>query len=327
MFVISPFFICSKEGEEMVKVSVLVPTHNSARYIDQCMMSLVNQTLENIEIIVCDNGSTDRTREILERYAKKCDKVKVLLQEDKGQANSCNRMLREARGEYVAECDSDDFVSFTCYEKLYEAAKKHKADCVRCGFFGVWDDGRLQPNQVMVDDWCDKPINPLKLEEDHYPLVFGRMNALWAGLYKRTFLLNNGLFYREGKNFEDTSLEYKIRASAKRYVFVNEFPYYYRQDNPNCGRKTIHDIFAINEQFEEITRFTKENNLPFGGYMNVNRYYTYMWALSRIGDVKEQEEFLKRAGKDFRENPADNRYFHNDTDRLRYEIIKNSWRE
>lgn len=302
------------------KVSVIVPCYNAEKYISQTIECLANQTLKDIEIIVIDDGSTDRSGELLDLYAGMYDNMTVVHQPCISQANAMNRGARLARGEYIAECDADDFVSPQMYEKLY-AASDGKADVVRCGYFGVWDTGHIQPNPLNIPEKYLK-VDPHALKGKEQAVVFGKVVLIPAGIYRREFILDNQLFWREdGQNYEDTCLSYKIRAMAHDYRFLNENLYYYRRGNPTSGSATIKDENAIREQYEEIERFSKEHDLPHMDYMDARRYYDYIWSLKRTPDER-RVDFIMNCMNDFREHPAPREYFNTDEDFRNYCIIK-----
>ena len=306
-------------------ISVILPCYNAEKYLQQALDSLVNQTLERMELICVDDGSTDRSGEILDIYAEKFpDLVKVVHQECISQANAVNRGAKMAQGEYIAECDADDFASILMYQKLYEAAN-HEADVVRCGFFGVWDNGKTQPNPVCREAGT---YDPHKLEPEHMGIIFGKMVLLPAGIYKRSFIEENGLYWREeGQNYEDTAVSFKIRMTATDYRFIPDILYYYRRGNAGSGTATIKDEFAICEQYEEIERYCKWHGWPFMEYMDVRRYYDYMWSLQRTPDERKAD-FLMKCMDDFRKHPAKRDYFNSDEDFRNYCNIKyGSWVE
>lgn len=309
-----------------VTVSVVVPAYNAENYIRQCMDSLVNQTLHGMEIVCVDDGSTDDTGKILDEYAAIYPNVIVLHQECISQANAVNRGARFARGEYIAECDADDFVNLQMYERLYRLAE-HKADAVRCGFMGVWDNGRLQPNPLNVSKELTI-TDPHTLVGKEKALVFGKMVLIPSGIYKRSFILDNELFWREGgQNYEDTCVSFKIRATARDYRFLDECLYYYRRGNPGSGSATIRDEFAICEQYEEIERYDAAHGGLFMDYMDCRRYYDYMWSLSRTPEER-RGKFVLKCMEDFRNHPAKREYFNNDDDFRAYCLIKyGAWLE
>ena len=318
-----------------IKLSVIVPVWNAEAYIEQTLCSLLNQTLDGIEIICIDDGSTDSSGQILDYYASRFPNITVVHQEDLGQANAVNRGLRMAQGEYVAECDSDDFVALTCYEKAYKLATDPKfdrhADAVRFGWYGIYDDGSLEPMFYNAEDeYFGIPICPTELSDYECGIVFGRMAALFSGIYRREFLLENELFWREGHNFEDTCVEFKVRALAKDYRLIKEPLYYYRRNNPNSGNNTIFDDDAIFEQFDEIDRFIDEHHLEhLHGIMNAMRYMTICkWALPR-GEMTKQRvsDMFEKMEKDFAVRPTEYYYLPTQKDWLNYNIIASGlWR-
>ena len=321
---------------EEIKLSVIVPVHNNEAFLPQTLESLTHQTLDGIEIICIDNGSTDGCLDILKSYEAVYPNISVYAQKDMGQAYSMNRGLRLARGEYVAECDSDDFVTLTCYEKAYALATDPKyenhADAVRFGWYGIYSDGRLEPMYMLApDEYYGVPICPTELQSDETIIVFEKMAALFSGIYRRQFLLDNKLFWREHTNFEDTCVEFKVRALAKDYRLIKEPLYYYRRENPNSGNATIFDDDAIFEQFEEIDRFIDGHNLGhLHDVANAMRYMTLCkWALPR-GELTTDRirTMYERMEKAFAEHPTKHYFFPDIKDWFNYNLIKSGlWKE
>ena len=310
------------------KVTVIVPCYNAIDYIRECMESLVHQTLKDIEIIVVDDGSDDGTERVLDEYARNFDNLIVVHQECISQANAWNRGLRMATGDYVAECDADDFCNIQMYELLYTISDG-EADAVRCGFFGVFPDGSLKKNPPMIRQEHLR-VNPHELDPKDLSVVFGRMHILPAGIYKRQFLLGNGIFWREGgQNYEDTLVEFKIRSTARDYRYTNDCLYYYRRGNPNSGTSTLQDEDAIIEQYEAIEDWNNKHGKPeFMNYMDARRYYDHMWMLQRIPEDDRKVEFLTKMMYAFRKHPARREYFNSDEDWRNYCIIKHgAWIE
>ena len=122
----------------MAKVSIIVPVYNVEKYIEKCLNSLVNQTLEDIEIILVNDGSTDKSQTIIEQYQKKYpDVIKAYSTKNGGAAKARNYALEHVTGEYIGFVDSDDYISEEMYEKLYNQAKKENADIVCCNYYRV----------------------------------------------------------------------------------------------------------------------------------------------------------------------------------------------
>ena len=131
-------FVCNfvrELGERMAKVSVLIPVYNTAKYLQKCLDSVINQTLYDIEIVCINDGSTDESRFILEEYAKKDIRIKVHNKENGGLVAARKTGLELATGEYIGFVDSDDWIEPDMYEKLYNLASQYNADLITCGYY------------------------------------------------------------------------------------------------------------------------------------------------------------------------------------------------
>lgn len=129
----------------MPKVSIIVPCYNVEQYLDRCVESLINQTLRNIEIILVDDESPDRVPQICDEWACRDSRIRVVHKKNGGLGMACNSGLNVASGDYIAFCDSDDYVDLNCYEILYEAAVLNKVDAVYSGIKRVTENGLVIP--------------------------------------------------------------------------------------------------------------------------------------------------------------------------------------
>ncbi len=128
-----------------MKVSIIIPVYNMEKYLDECLESVVNQTLKNIEIICINDGSTDKSLDILRKYEKKYSNIMVINQENLGVGNARNVGLKLAKGEYIFFLDSDDYIEFDALERCYAEAKQHKLDVV------LLDSKKLC--EIKTDEW------------------------------------------------------------------------------------------------------------------------------------------------------------------------------
>lgn len=119
----------------MTKVSIIVPVYNVVDYLSDCLESLVKQTLDDIEIICVNDGSTDSSLIVLEKYEKQYDFIKIINQRNKGLASARNVGIAAAKGEYLGFVDSDDWIDMEFYEKLYEAARRHNTDIAAAKYY------------------------------------------------------------------------------------------------------------------------------------------------------------------------------------------------
>ena len=110
----------------MCKVSVIVTVYNTEKYVEECIISLINQTYKNIEVILIDGGSTDKTPEICHEYEKEYENIRVVHKENEGVSAARNRGIEEATGDYILFVDGDDWIDFDCVEKMYDVAEKNQ---------------------------------------------------------------------------------------------------------------------------------------------------------------------------------------------------------
>lgn len=219
----------------MPKVSVILPSLNVAVYIRETIESVINQTLQEIEIICVDAGSTDGTLEILQEYAEKDSRIKIIHSDKKSYGYQMNIGMQAALGEYIGIVETDDYIERDMYEILYDTAAKNNADIVKSDFdmFTTMEDGRRlfcnyslkRLNQVVYDTVysCDAYLDG-KAKVECY---------IWNAVYKREFLEDFGVKFNEtpGASFQDFGFKFQTSLFAKRIVAVNQSFYRYRRDN------------------------------------------------------------------------------------------------
>lgn len=243
------------------KVSVVIPVYNVAPFLRQCLDSAVNQTLKDIEIICVNDGSTDSSPEILQEYAAKDPRVKIINKENSGYGASMNRGLKMASGEYFAVLESDDFCMLDMYETLYRTAKQFDADIVRSDYFDYTT--RNQQITLKVQQMSQKysyyyrPICPND-EQDVYLFVMHN----WTGIYKMNFLRENNIMYNEtpGASYQDNGFFFQVFSMAKKLVYVPRPFYCYRIDNAGSS---IHDpkkADAMTREYKYIREFLHQHS-------------------------------------------------------------------
>lgn len=213
------------------KVSIVVPVYNAEAYLRECLDSLVNQTLRDIEIIVVDDASTDGGKDIVRQYAAR-DKRIVLVEHavNEGVGQTCNDGLERATGEYVTVLDSDDIAFSHAYGSLYHAAMIHDADCVRCSCLKYYPPPHMHQSLFwgLPDDMVGRLLNP----DEVSCFLDLLMNKHWAGIYRRRIVANHGVRYLKKR----TSIDYGFTGTffiiAESMFCLNEPLFYYRQMNP-----------------------------------------------------------------------------------------------
>lgn len=268
----------------MVKVSVIVPVYNTERYLRRCLDSLVGQTLEELEIILVDDGSTDSSLQILREYEIEYpDRVKVYTKANGGQATARNLGVRESKGSYIGFIDSDDYVDTKMFEMMYRAAEEDQCDLVECHYHYLIEEGKKTRELKTRGD--------IRQYKDQKDMFINTQASPCNKLYRREVLLQSGVNFTEGFIYEDTAFYIKTIPFIKKERFVNEPLYYYflrssSTMNANKSRK-VGNIFPV---IEDILNFYKDNNF-YEAYQKELEYFCVKIllcsSLSRIGRIKD----------------------------------------
>lgn len=247
---------------ENIKVSVLVYVLNDREHIQRCVNSVINQTLQEIEILVIDGGSVDGTLEAVKTISENNSKIRIL-PSSPGVGFQFNTGLQAARGEYIGICESDDYLLPDMYEKQYKTAKKYQLDMLRADskHFIETKEGEvaffvaLSKKQELYDCILD-------LTKDNRILQLG-VNSFWSGLYRRQFLLEQKLFMNEtrGAAYQDTTFSFLSSVKAKRVMLSQEAFYCYRLDNPNSSVNRPQKITMLMEEYRLLKQRLKEEGL------------------------------------------------------------------
>lgn len=243
------------------KISIIVPVYNTESYLEECLDSILAQTLKDIEIICINDGSTDRSQDILERYAEKDKRVKVLVKENGGQSSARNLGVNAATGEYVGFVDSDDFIDPEMMEKLYTRAKETDADIAICDFY-LYNHKTAETGEFRDQLLYLRLKNKVVTLEDEPQLV--SCIAIWDRIRKRSLLEENNIRFAEGLVYEDHLYTIEELVKARRVILTPEKLYYYRKfggasttDREVKNDKFKSDYLEIHRRIQTILR--KEN--------------------------------------------------------------------
>lgn len=290
----------------MALVSVIVPVYNTAKYLKQCIKSLLKQTLSDIEIICVDDGSTDASAQIIDGFAKRNKNIKVIHKSNAGYGHTLNAGIKNASGEYIGVVDSDDYVSADMYDTLYRSAKENDLDFIKSDFYEI-RAYRGKVYKKIITGFDDKTIynrvlNPSQTIE---AFNFITMNV-WTGLFRRSFLKKNNLRFNEtpGAAFQDSGFWFQTLCSAERVMFTDEAFYRYRKDNPKSSVNDPTKVYDIVREYNYIKRFLVSRPAKYKLFFEtfvVQKYYAYMDAYMRIGEEFKQE-FLCKCAQEFSED-------------------------
>ncbi|MBQ2944474.1 MAG: glycosyltransferase [Ruminococcus sp.] len=284
--------------------SIIVPMYNVEKYIGECIESLQSQSMKDFELIVVDDGSEDKSAQIVRSFAEKDSRVVLLKKENGGQSTARNFGLRHAKGEFVIFIDSDDFITRDDYlQTLFDKIQKTDADVVmyrynkfyenrnpqleKCGysFFGVTDI--TEPSRLI----------PMLVQRDAY------YGSAWTKTVRRSLLLKNNIEFDEELRCEDIDWSYRIMEKAKRIACVDKEFLAYRQREGSvtkvCTLKNAEDFLFTLEKYKkryESSETEIDENLRKGLLSSLAKYYANLFL--SYGRVKNKEKkYLKKRMK------------------------------
>lgn len=268
------------------KVSVIMPIYNVEKYLQQSLLSVIHQTMRDIEILCINDGSTDSSGKILEYYSEKDSRIRIVTTPNKGYGHAMNIGLREAKGEYIGIVEPDDYVDTRMFEYLYDMAKIQGADIVKADFYRFTTplNGKMiKYYQSVVDE--DTYYNRL-LHPEEYKKIFRFVMNIWCGIYKRKLIIDNNIYFNEsaGAAFQDNGFWFQTLCFCKAIYFV-KIPFYMnRRDNVNSSVNNLGNLYAINNEFQYIKRFLLSRpelkDIYLVGYQ-IKKYQTYKFNISR----------------------------------------------
>ncbi|MBR2179778.1 MAG: glycosyltransferase [Selenomonadaceae bacterium] len=288
----------------MPKVSILIPIYNVEKYLRQCLDSVVNQTLKDIEIICINDGSTDNSLEIIKEFATKDSRIKIINKKNTGYGHSMNCGLEISQGEYIGIIESDDFADLNMFEVLYNHAKNSNAEIVRSNHFEQIDE-HSKFIEVLREDLYNQIFTPRL--QDYY--FFSRQVAVWSGIYKRDFLSKNEINFTEtpGASYQDISFAFKAFSCVDRLLLIKDAFVHYRVDNPNSSVKSKQKVYCIFDEFDEIEKFLLKRKEFYNPcryiFESMIKFQRCEYHFSRIDD-QFKFDFLQRMSKEFQKDNA-----------------------
>lgn len=259
-----------------LKLSIIVPVYNVENYIEKCLRTLVNQTIDNYEIIVVVDGSTDNSINIIKEYKEKYPNIVTFYEtENYGLSAARNYGLGKAKGEYIGFIDSDDYVTLDMFEKLYNHAISNCCDIVVCDYYKITNKKRKKIELGITN-------NDTKEEE----ILKSRPYA-WNKLYKKSLFEKYNIYFPEGLIFEDICTIYPLLLQAKKIGYVNEVMYCYIYNrNDSIMKKKTRDDLSIIKILTILNDYCKKNGL-FNQYNNLLCEINVRHIYYRIKEIKK----------------------------------------
>lgn len=292
-----------KDSVTAPKVSVIVPVYNARAYIRDCLDSLLAQTLQDIEIICIDDGSTDSSASVLCKYAARDSRMVALSQTNAGYGATINKGISRARGRYVGIVEADDFVDAVCFEQLYATAEQHGfPDIVKANHYR-YRDGKDALCENFPDRLCGQLLD-VSQEAAHLVLT---VPAVWAAMYRRDFLEEAHIRCREtpGAAFQDTGLVIKSWIAAKNVVLIHDAFLHYRYHDQGQSVAGTEHALSVCDEWHEIDAYVRahpELNARYeirAACLAAKCFQTYCWNLQRFGKAAPWR-FVWQAACDYR---------------------------
>ncbi len=250
----------------MVKVSVVVPVYNVENFLRECLDTIINQSLKDIEIICVNDGSTDSSLDILYEYQEKDDRISVFSQENGGHAVATNVGMKKATGKYLFLMDSDDILELNALEDTYNLAEEKNVDFVIFKAINYDDinDKYYETENYSMNKVYNRVKDDVFTYEDVEDLMFNMSVTPWSKLYRRDFIEKHDIIFPEGLIFEDNVFFWKVLFNAKRICFYDEFLFKRRwypfSSTTNGDLRFLSSISVINlvwDVFNEFNLFEK----------------------------------------------------------------------
>ncbi|THD32817.1 MAG: glycosyltransferase [Flavobacterium johnsoniae] len=286
------------------KVSIIIPVYNSKKFIDECVKSLVNQTLKEIELIFVNDGSTDNTVEILKNYQKSDPRIIIISQENQGISRARNTGLGIAKGEYIGFCDHDDYINNDMFEILFNIAVNEDVDIVVSKTILGRDNKEIIKKTVFPADviydkkFIQEKIIPNLLEkEDLFPV--------WNKIYRRSLIESNEIKFPANRDIEEDNMFnlYAFNKSDKAY-FVDYGGYHFREMEVSESRKYIEkDYFKYalekyNFDYKGVCGLQMESNqienLKAIRFMRRIFYLTFACAIEKGNNIQEKYQYISK---------------------------------
>ena len=250
-------------SQEKALISIIIPVYKVEKYLEKCIQSLINQTYENLQIILVDDGSPDNCGKICDEYAKKDHRIEVIHKSNGGLSDARNKGLEIAKGEYIGFIDSDDYIESDMYEVLYNLLKQYNADVSICNFYTV-SQGKIA---IKNAENGIKEYNRIEILKEVL-LDNNIQSYAWNKLYKKE--LFDEIKYPVGKKYEDIGTTFYLLEKCNKVVVTGKPEYYYinRQDSivNNVTETTITDYIElimqrydyIEENIKELSSYNKD---------------------------------------------------------------------
>ncbi len=244
-------------NESLIKISIIIPVYNVNAYLQECLESILNQDLKEIEVICINDGSTDNSLEILKNYQKKDSRIIIINQENKGQGEARNAGIEAGKGEYLFFVDPDDYIEGNTLSKVYSFAKENNSDI-------VWFDYRTfnEYSGEVKEKKFPEYLSLKKQEAKELNKIFPATSyPVWNRIFKTDFIKKNHIKFPKTKTFEDGIFSTIATITNKRTDYIPLFVYCYRERAGSITHTNDDKGLGVFEAIKQLEEFLKSYNL------------------------------------------------------------------
>lgn len=287
------------KGNTDIELSIIIPVYNISNYLCKCIDTLTQWKAPYIEYIFVDDGSTDKSPEIIRQKMQSDNRIQLIQKANGGCASARNKGLQLAKGRYIGFVDGDDFIKTNMYHKLLKRALLGNYDLAYCGYAEYYEgNGRIKP---AANDYMGEPYRTGTYRQDKVQLLAVNTKvAIWRCIYKKSILQNQSIaFHEDLMLFDDLPFKIEYIFAAKSAVCVPETLYYYRQgrqeQDTSCSDERLYVHFNI---FNHLDKYVKEKkDQRMWDLLQIVKLNTHWYAISAIrSDLKP--DYIKKARKE-----------------------------
>ena len=278
----------------MKKISIIVPVYNSEKYLEKCLDSLINQTFKDLEIILINDGSTDNSQEIINRYKIKDNRIICIKKTNSGQGEARNVGIKNSHGKFIMFVDSDDYVDLNICKKLYDVAELNNADLVFTDYYEVDERDNIINNQKI------KNVSLLDAKKLFLTTQFGPC----AKLIKSEIIKENKLLFPSFRAYEDIGVVPAWGLNSKKIYYLSESLYYYlirkgsTMNQTKYNEKLTHifaslnnlkQYFIKNKKYDEELEWIYIEHLLHAASLRFFKFDNYLDNINRIVKIIKEE--------------------------------------
>lgn len=289
----------------MIKLSIIMPVYNVENYVEQSINSVLQQEYRNWELIIVNDGSSDRTGEICDEFSNNDNRIKVIHKDNTGVSDSRNIAINEATGEYLFFIDGDDYLENGCLGKFIDCIKGSvDVDIYICSFKRIWSNGQSVTFNRYENIKCDYILTGQNMLKKMYEKNIYEC-SIWTNVYSREFLISNNIFFNcDLKRHEDEEWLLKVLLLAKKSKLLNIQIYNARAGRPNSissNYKWMRNIFKI-QVSDVILKYCeqikiKDDKLYERICMSMNSFYLNSIVMADNFEKEEKKQILNYAKK------------------------------